>query len=332
MREATITLLGLAMSVAMRPAAAEASSDIRDYDLLVTSAAAAKGSVRDGVYRFDAVTGRLEGAFGCGAEIRDPRGIRLAPDRSFVLVNNGDDRILKFEAGSGKFLGSLSFRPGLNPGGGKFGWDGRYYVGSRSEKSIVAFDVAGEGEPSIFVPGSFVKFPRGLAASASGAMYVASGTHPTTGEGQNTILRFDRSGRLDESFKVNDPGLSPLDIEVSPNGNLLSASEVPFGDANAITTVREYDKLTGNLVRVFDAGGSPDGQRVSKLPRGITIGPDGALYSSGADNVVRYDLQTGRFDRVVVESPDILVQSIIFVPKLSAPCGQSTDSVAAQKN
>jgi DNA-binding beta-propeller fold protein YncE len=299
---------------------AEVSSDIREFDLLVTSAAAARGSVRDGVYRFDAATGRFEGDFGCGAEIRDPRGIRLSPDRSFVLVNNGDDRILKFEAGSGKLLGSLSFRPGLNPGGGKFGWDGRYYVGSRSEKSVIAFDVAGEPEPSIFVPGSFVKFPRGLAASASGAMYVASGTHPTTGEGQNTILRFDRDGHLDESFKVNDPELSPLDIEVGPNGNLLSASEVPFGDTNAIATVREYDKSTGELVRVFDAGRRPDGQRVSRLPRGITIGPDGALYSSGADNVVRYDFQSGRFDRVVVESQDILVQSIIFVPKLSAPC------------
>lgn len=320
MRGAAISLLGLAMSVAMRPALAEVSSDIRDYDLLITSAATAKGPVRDGVYRFDAATGRFEGAFGCGAEIRDPRGVRLSPDRSFVLVNNGDDRILKFEAGSGKFLGSLSFRPGLNPGGGKFGWDGRYYVGSRSEKSIVAFDVASEREPSIFVPGNFMKFPRGLAASPSGALYVASGAHPITGEGENTILRFDRDGHLDESFKVDDPGLSPLDIEVSPNGNLLSASEVPFGGANAITTVREYDKSTGKLFRVFDAGGRSDGQRVSRLPRGITIGPDGALYSSGADNVVRYDLQTGRFDRVVVESPDILVQSIIFIPKLSAPC------------
>src|SRR5690349_5262021 len=187
MRAATISLLGLAMSVVVPPAMAEVSGDIREFDLLVTSAAAARGSLRDGVYRFDAATGRFEGDFGCSAEIHDPRGIRLSPDRSFVLVNNGDDRILKFEAGSGKFLGSLSFRPGLNPGGGKFGWDERYYVGSRSEKSIVAFDVAGEREPSIFVPGSFVKFPRGLAASASGAMYVASGTHPTTGEGQNTI-------------------------------------------------------------------------------------------------------------------------------------------------
>jgi DNA-binding beta-propeller fold protein YncE len=298
----------------------ELSSDIREYDLLVTSSASAKGSIRDGVYRFDAASGRFEGAFGCGAEIRDPRGIRLSPDRSFVLVNNGDDRILKFEAASGKFLGSLSFRPGLDPGGGKFGWDGRYYVGSRSEKSIIAFDVAGDGEPSIFVPGTFAKFPRGLAASSSGALYVASGTHPVTGEGQNTILRFDRQGQLDESFKVNDPDLSPLDIEVGPNGNLLSASEVPFGDANAITTVREYDKSTGRLERVFDAGRRADGQPVSRLPRGITIGPDGALYSSGADNVVRYDLQTGRFDRVVVASPDISVQSIIFVPKISAPC------------
>jgi DNA-binding beta-propeller fold protein YncE len=163
-------------------------------------------------------------------------------------------------------------------------------------------------------------------------MYLASGTHPTTGEGQNTIIRFDRDGHLDESFKVIDPGLNPLDIEVSPNGNLLSASEFPFGDPNAITTVREYDKSTGKLVRVFDAGVGPSGQRVSRLPRGITVGPDGALYSSGADNVVRLDLQTRRFDRLVVDSPGILAQSIIFIPKLSASCSQTTGSAAAQRN
>ena len=86
------------------------------------------------------------------------------------------------------------------------------------------------------------------------------------------------------------------------------------------------------LVRVFDAGVGPSGQHVSRLPRGITVGPDRALYSSGADNVVRFDLQTRRFDRLVVDSPGILAQSIIFIPKLSASCSQTTGSAAAQRN
>jgi hypothetical protein len=51
--------------------------------------------------------------------------------------------------------------PGLNPGGSKIGEGGRYYVCSRSERSVVATDVTGHTPPSTFIPGTFVKFNRG---------------------------------------------------------------------------------------------------------------------------------------------------------------------------
>jgi DNA-binding beta-propeller fold protein YncE len=291
------------------------SEILRNYDILVSSAAAASGVVRDGVFRFDPETGQFRGYFGHGVEIRDPRGIRLSPDGEYVVVNNGDDRILKFDAKTGFLVNALPSIQGLNPGGGKFGWDGRYYVGSRTLKSVIAFDLSGRRDPSTFVAPSLVAFPRGIATSSTKDTYVASGTNPVTGEGRNTILRFDPLGRFDDSFHVEDAELSPLDIEIGPNGNVFAASEFPFGHPRALTTVREYDHKVGGLLRVFDAGVDASTGRITRMPRGITFGPDGELYSAGADNVVRYNFADGRFDRIVLESPDILIQSIIFIPK-----------------
>ncbi len=283
------------------------------YDILVSSAAAASGVVRDGVFRFEATTGRFRGPFGPTKEIRDPRGLRLTPDGTRVVVNNGDDRILVLDAQSGSLERALPPIQGLNPGGGKFGHDGRYYVTARTWKNIMAFDVNGESDPVVFVPGGLVTFPRGLAQSASGDWYLSSGADPVSGEGQNTILRFDAMGRLDQSFIVRDDALSPLDMEIGPNGHLFVASEFPFGDRRAITTVREYDPVSGRLVRVFDAGVDARGERVTRMPRGITFGPDGELYASGADTVVRYKVASGVLDEIVLESPDIGIQSIVFV-------------------
>ncbi len=291
------------------------SSILKNYDILVSSAAAASGAVRDGVFRFDAETGRLGGSFGQGGEIKDPRGIRLSPDGRYVVVNNGDNRILKFDATTGLLIDALPPVEGLNPGGGKFGPDGRYYAGSRTLKSVIAFDLSRKHDPSTFLPASLVGFPRGIAIAATGETYVASGTDPATGEGRNTILRVDPWGRLEDSFRVEDRELSPLDLEIGPNGNVFAASEFPFGEPRALTTVREYDGKLGRSLRVFDAAVDRSGERVSRMPRGITFGPDGELYSAGADNVVRYRLADARFDRIVVESRDIRIQSIIFVPK-----------------
>ncbi len=288
---------------------------LRTFDILVSSAAAASGPLRDGLFRFDAETGRLLGAFGTGAGIRDPRGIRLSPGGEFIAVNNGNDRILKLDVKTGVLIDALPPFEKLNPGGGKFARDGCYYVGSRTLKSVVAFDLSGKREPSAFALPDSVAFPRGIAISPGNDLYVASGTNPATGESRNTILHFDPWGRPEDSFHVDDEELSPLDLEIGPNGNVFVASEFPFGHPGAITTVREYGYRAGRLLRVFDAGVDALGRRVTRMPRGITFGPDGELYSSGADNVVRYHVADARFDRVVLASPDILIQSIIFIAK-----------------
>lgn len=127
------------------------------------------------------------------------------------------------------------------------------------------------------------------------------------------------------TFNVVDAGLSPTDTEIGPTGDLFSGSEFPFNSPRATTTVREYGGRTGVLKRVFDAGVDADGRGVTQKPRGITFGPDGDLYSSGLNNVVRYNLATGKFDGVVISSPGINAQSLIFVPKMQSAC-KSTDS------
>jgi hypothetical protein len=52
---------------------------LKRYDILVSSASSARGKIANGVFRFDALTGRFEGVFGGREEIRDPRGIRSFP-------------------------------------------------------------------------------------------------------------------------------------------------------------------------------------------------------------------------------------------------------------
>jgi hypothetical protein len=72
-----------------------------------------------------------------------------------------------------------------------------------------------------------------------------------SGDGDNTIVVFERDGALRPRRLVTDPELSPLDLTVAPNGHILVASESPFGAPDAVASVREYDAATGDMVRVF---------------------------------------------------------------------------------
>jgi len=95
-----------------------------------------------------------------------------------------------------------------------------------------------------------VPFPRGFGFGPDGRLYLASGTVPAGG-GDNTILVFDRDGTLCTPRLVTDHELSPLDLIVTPDGNVVVTSEWPFGAPDAVTGVREYDPVTGQLVRVL---------------------------------------------------------------------------------
>jgi hypothetical protein len=67
------------------------------------------------------------------------------------------------------------------------------------------------------------------------------------------------------------------------------SSEHPFGAADAVTSVREYDATDGHLVRVFSSTKLVEFRK----PRGLRFGPDGHLYCVAQDEVAAFDFTKG---------------------------------------
>jgi len=181
--------------------------------------------------------------------------------------------------------------------------------GLRGERTVTEFtrrlDTLGE----YVLPPNFVPFPRGFAFGHDGTLFLASGIGPG-GEGDNTILALDSDRRMLPSWKVRDPELSPLDLTIAPSGNIVVSSEHPFGAANAVTTIREYDHADGRLARVLVP---KYGVRFHK-PRGLRFGPHARLYCVAQDEVVAFDFETGDCLGPVVTLPGLNGQALIFFP------------------
>jgi DNA-binding beta-propeller fold protein YncE len=271
--------------------------------LLVTSASGANGSGYGKLLAFDA-DGEALGPFSDDVRIVDPRG--LGSDGSLLFVNSGSDRILALDD-NGRVVRETGVIPWLNPGGGNFGPDGRYHVGMRAARTIMAFAPTLDGAAEAVLPSSVVSFPRGFAFGPDGTLFLASGIGPG-GEGDNTILAFDPERAVKPSWNVQDPDLSPLDLTIAPNGNVLVSSEHPFGAPDAVTTIREYDRSDGRLVRVL----TPDRRVGFRKPRGLRFGPDGKLYCVAQDEVVAFDFATGESLGPVVTLPGLNGQAVIF--------------------
>jgi DNA-binding beta-propeller fold protein YncE len=280
--------------------------------ILVTSASGANGDGYGTVLGFGP-DGKLAGPFSMDPRITDPRGMSLDPSGALVYLNSGDDRILALSL-HGHVVRDSGPLPGLDPGGGEFGPDGRYYVTMRRQGTIGAIPAALDEKAGLLLPEGIVPFPRGFGFGDDGRIYLSSGVAPS-GEGDNTIVVFDRSGALRTRRLVNDPELSPLDLKLAPNGNVVVASEWPFGAADAVTSVREYDPATGQLVRVFAPGRSAGFRR----PRGLRFGPGGRLYCVGEDQVVAFDFDTGNFVGPVVQFARLNGQALVLVPEHAHP-------------
>ena len=245
--------------------------------LLVTSAADANGNGYGALLTFDRDGGPL-GTFSNDSRIADPRGLALHRDEGLLFLNNGTERVLAIDR-DGRVVRDSGRSEGLNPGGGNFGPDGRYYVGLRSKRTVMAFSPRSTPPASMSCRG-IVPFPRGFAFGRDGRLFRASGIGPN-GEGDDSIVAFAPRGGTQPSRFVTDPQLSPLDLAIPPNGNIVVSSERLFGAPDAVTTVREHDAADGHLVRVFFPSGSVEFRK----PHGLRFAPDGHLYCVAQDEV-----------------------------------------------
>ena len=275
--------------------------------ILVTSASGANGNGYGAVLGFGP-EGDFTGPFSSDPRIADPRGLSLDPWGALVYLNSGEDRVLALDLG-GHVVRDSGRIPGLDPGGAEFGPDGRYYLTARRQRTIRAMPAALDAEGDDLLPEAIVPFPRGFGFGPDERLYLSSGVGPS-GEGDNTIAVFDRSGALLTPHLVTDPKLSPLDLKFAPNGNIVVASEWPFGAADAAPSVREYDPVTGQLVRVF----APERSVGFSRPRGLRFGPDGRLYCVGEDHVVAFDFRTGSFIGPVVHLARLNGQALVLLP------------------
>ena len=272
--------------------------------ILVTSAGKANGGGHDAVLAFNA-EGELVGPFSDDPRIVDPRGLCIDPSGALIYLNSAD-RMLALDR-SGRVVRDSGRMADLDPGGAVFGPDGRFYVTMRRRRTILGISATLDGHAEPVLPEGIVPFPRGFAFARDGSLYLASGIGPS-GEGDNTILVFDPHAPAQPRRLVTDPELSPLDLTLAPSGQIVVASESPFGVRDAVVTIREYDPASGDLVRVF----TPDGSVKFRQPRGVRLGPDGHLYCVGEAHAIAFDFSTGGFLGPVVRLPRLHGQALVL--------------------
>jgi hypothetical protein len=274
---------------------------------LVTSASGGNGDGYGALLAFD-LDGRARGVFSDDGRIADPRGLAVDRSQDLLFLNSGADRVLALDR-HGRVARDSGPIPGLNPGGACFGPDGRYYLTLRGERTILAMPASLEGAREHLLSPGIVPYPRGFAFGADHRLFLSSGIGPD-GMGDNVVLGFSPDDLSKPTCLVSDPGLSPLDLTVAPNGHIVVSSEHPFGSAQAVTGIREYDAADGRLVRVFSAGGSAE----LRKPRGLRFGPDGTLYCVARDEIVAFDFTSGRCLGPVVRYPRLNGQAVAVFP------------------
>jgi len=275
--------------------------------LLVTSASGASGNGFGALLAFES-DGSLRGTFIDDDRIDDPRGLAVDPKENLLFLNSGADQVLAVSVDR-RVVRDTGRIEGLNPGGGNFGPDGRYFVGLRSKRTIIAFSASLDGPGEHVLPPGVVPFPRGFAFGHDGRLFLASGVDPN-GRGDNAIMAFTPGAPMQPHRLVTDHELSPLDLAIAPNGNIVVSSEHPFGAMDAVTSVREYDTRDGHLVRVF----SPNETVEFRKPRGLRFANSRVLYCVARDEVVGFDFTSGECLGAIVRLPRLNGQAVALFP------------------
>ena len=131
--------------------------------------------------------------------------------------------------------------------------------------------------------------------------------------GYATIVRIPAPYAGFNQIQTFDYGQIPFDLDISPDGSMLSAS---FGEVDGKQSVRVW-----KLDQLQNGGGVDEVSRLEMFPatpEGFTFAPDGkslvgTSYYTGVSNVFRFDIATGKYEALTnastgffhpVERPD----------------------------
>jgi DNA-binding beta-propeller fold protein YncE len=205
-----------------------------------------------------------------------PTGMTLAPDGSLLVGSAFNNRILRFDLGTGAPLGVFADVP--LPIGMKYGPGGDLYVASRNANAVLRFDG---------VTGA----PKGTVATAdNGTLWWAWDLQFRPGDDKlllssferGSVLKFDpATGTYDGPLVSPGPGYAS-GLAFGPDGDLFVAR---FG-ANVID---RFDEQTGAFKGTFAAGNG------LFRPTHLAFAPDGRLYVANERSPVisMFDAATG---------------------------------------
>jgi hypothetical protein len=147
-------------------------------------------------------------------------------------------------------------------------------------------------------------FKRALGASLCSVQWA---------KGDNPIMVFTPDAPTQPSRLVADPELSPLDLAIAPNGNIVVSSERPFGAVDAVTSVREYDATDGHLVRFFSSNGKAEFRK----PRGLRFALNEVLHCVARDEVVGFDFASGECPGAIAQLPRLNGQALVLFREIA---------------
>ena len=185
--------------------------------------------------------------------------------KGLLFLNSGADRVLVLDP-DGTVVRDTGPIDELNPGGGNFGLDGRYYVGLRSARTIIAFPVAldAAGE-HVLSPGTvpFVSDPElsplDPAIAPNGNIIVSSERPFGAPDAVTSVREYDPAdGHL---VRVLSAGTSakfrkPRGLRFGPDGNpyCVAQDEVvafDFASGECLGAVVRLSRLNGQALAFF---------------------------------------------------------------------------------
>lgn len=246
------------------------------------------GFSQNSVRRYDENTGAFISTFisaGSGGLNAPHRGM-FGLDGNFYVASANNDQVLRYNGQTGAFmdvfiqngskglpLGTLDYPVDMT-----FGGDGRLYVSSQLNDSVLRFDASTGNYIDTFVASGSggLDGPSGLQFFG-GDLFVA-------GRFSSAVYRYDGTTGAFELAIGSGVISTAFGLDFGADGNLYVAS----GGASAI---QRFNPATGAHLGAFVTAGSGG----LSLPIGVEFGPDGNLYAASfnTNTVEEYNGITG---------------------------------------